>query len=92
VQKIFRNLVRRAGLAPRPGCREPRLHDLRHTFAITSLVRWYRDSLDVHSQLPLLSTWLGHADPKWTYWYFSASPELLTLAAERLEASAGSLP
>jgi len=73
-------------------CRYRHKHDLRHTFAITSLVRWYRNNFDVHPQLPLLSTWLGHTDPKWTYWYFSASPELLTLAAERLEASVGILP
>jgi integrase/recombinase XerD len=91
VQSMFHTLVRRAGLTSHPACREPRLHDLRHSFAMTTLLQWYRKGVDVHSQLPLLSTWLGHTDPKWTYWYFSASPELLTFAAKRLEASVGNM-
>jgi integrase len=92
VQQMFHTLVGRAGLTPRsPHCR-PTIHGLRHTFAVNTLIRWYRDGLDVQARLPLLSTWLGHADPKWTYWYLSASPELLTLAGERLEASLGGLP
>ncbi len=60
--------------------------------SVNTVVRWYRDGLDVQARLPLLSTWMGHADPKWTYWYLSASPELLTLASERLEASMGQQP
>ena len=63
----------------------PRIHDARHTFAVTTLLGWYRDGGDVQARLPLLSTWLGHADPRHTYWYLSAAPELLALAAERLE-------
>ena len=92
VGPMFRALARRAGLTPRsPQCR-PTIHGLRHTFAVNTLVRWYRDGLDVGARLPLLSTWLGHADPKWTYWYLSASPELLTLAADRLETTSGNRP
>ena len=53
---------------------------------ITSFIRWYREGADVQARLPQLSTWLGHADPKWTYWYLSAAPELLELAAARLQA------
>jgi integrase/recombinase XerD len=49
---------------------------------------FYRDGGDVQARLPLLSTWLGHADPKSTYWYLQAVPEMLTLAAGRLEQSA----
>lgn len=62
-----------------------RIHDFRHTFAVNTLMSWYRDGDDVASRLPLLSTYLGHIDPKATYWYLSAVPELLGLAAMRLE-------
>lgn len=92
VQAMFHTLVRRAGLAARSPGPHPRLHGLRHSFAVATLAGWYRDGLDVGSRLPLLATWLGHADPKWTYWYLTASPELLRLASERLEASPGNLP
>ncbi|HTW97828.1 MAG TPA: tyrosine-type recombinase/integrase [Acidimicrobiales bacterium] len=86
---MFQALVRRAGLVPRsPRCR-PTIHGPRHTFAVNTLISWYREGLDVQARLPLLSTWLGHADPKWTYWYLSASPELLGLAGERLDAFEG---
>jgi integrase len=92
VQVMFRTLAQRAGLVPRsPRCR-PTIHGLRHTFAVNTLIRWYRDGGDVQARLPVLSTWLGHADPKSTYWYLSASPELLILAGERLEASLGRRP
>ena len=68
-----------------PTARRPRLHDLRHTFSVNTLLGWYRNGDDVAAQLPLLSTYLGHVDPAATYWYLSAVPELLGLAAERLE-------
>jgi integrase len=92
VQQMFRALVRRAGLRPRSERCRPTIHGLRHTFAVNTLLGWYREGLDVQARLPLLSTWLGHADPKWTYWYLSATPELLSLAAERLEGTLGTLP
>ncbi|MDN5859352.1 MAG: tyrosine-type recombinase/integrase [Pseudonocardia sp.] len=64
----FITLARRAGLVPRsPSCR-PRIHDLRHSFAVATLLDWYRDGGDIASRLPLLSTYLGHVDPKATYW------------------------
>ena len=53
---------------------------------------FYRDGGDVQARLPLLSTWLGHIDPKSTYWYLQAVPELLTLAVERLEDDRGQVP
>jgi len=53
------------------------------------LLEWCRDGGDVQARLPLLSTWLGHTDPKGTYWYLSASPELLAEAARRLEPAPG---
>jgi integrase len=80
----FHRLIRVAGLVPRsPSCR-PRIHDLRHTFAVNTLLGWYRTGADVQAKLPLLSTWLGHVHPGCTYWYLTATPQLLTLAADRL--------
>jgi integrase/recombinase XerD len=84
-QETFRHLLGQTGIYQRAGGLRPRLHDARHTFAVISLLAWYRDGVDVQARLPLLSTWLGHADPRHTYWYLSAAPELLALAAERLE-------
>lgn len=85
VQPTFAKLARRAGLQPRsPRC-TPRLHDIRHTMAIRALADCYADGGDVHAVLPLLATWMGHGDPSSTYWYLSASPELLGLACRRLE-------
>jgi integrase len=81
----FITLVRRAGLAPRPAPCRPRIHDLRHSFAVRTLLDWYRDGGDIASRLPLLSTYLGHVDPKATYWYLDAAPELMAQAARRLE-------
>jgi integrase len=83
------DLVRQAGLDPlSPRCR-PRPHDLRHRFAVTTLLGWYRDGSDVQARLPQLSTYLGHVAPKDTYWYLRAAPELMALAAERLETAVG---
>jgi integrase len=83
--KTFAQLVTAAGIKAPPGQRAPRLHDLRHVFTVATLLDWYRDGGDVQARLPVLSTWLGHIDPKSTYWYLSAVPELLALAAARLE-------
>lgn len=89
VHYVFARLVRQAGLAPRsPECR-PRLHDFRHSLAVSTLLGWYRDDLDVQALLPVLSTFLGHSKPANTYWYLSAVPELLALAAERRETGLG---
>ena len=63
----------------------PRIHDLRHSFAVRTLAGWYRDGGDVAARMPLLSAYLGHVSPVSTYWYLHAVPELLTLAARRLE-------
>lgn len=67
------------------GSGRPRIHDFRHSFAVTTLLGWYRDGGDVHALLPRLSTYLGHVSPSATYWYLSAAPELLSLAADRVE-------
>ncbi len=86
VHAVFRNLCDGAGIGADAPSR-PRIHDLRHTFAIRTLIGWYRAGEDVEARLPVLSTYLGHRDPRWTYWYLSAAPELLALAASRLEAT-----
>lgn len=82
------DLVRRAGLKPRSARCRPRPHDLRHSFAVRTLLDWYRDGADVQARMPLLSTYLGHVHPANTYWYLSAAPELLHLVAARLDAGA----
>jgi len=84
VSQTFVTLARRAGLAARPGGGRPRPHDLRHSFAVASLLDWYRDGGDVAARLPLLSAYLGHVEPANTYWYLHAAPELLAEAARRL--------
>jgi integrase/recombinase XerD len=81
---IFARLRQRAGLL-RPGRRAPRIHDLRHTFAVKTITQWYRDGVDVERRLPWLSTYLGHVCPASTYWYLTATPELIALASERAE-------
>jgi integrase/recombinase XerD len=89
VHSTFRDLRRRAGLLPRSAACRPRIHDVRHTFAVRTLLGWYRAGIEVQPRLPLLSTYLGHVHPKDTYWYLQAAPELLQLAAERLQRSQG---
>ncbi len=84
VAMTFLRLVHRAGLAhARP--RRPRIHDMRHSFAVKTLLRWYREGVDVEAWLPRLSTYLGHVSPSSTYWYLTATPELLAVAAARAE-------
>ncbi|MGB8384930.1 MAG: tyrosine-type recombinase/integrase [Dermatophilaceae bacterium] len=85
VSQTFRDLLGQTGIAQRAPGRPSRIHDARHTFAVNTLLGWYRDGGDVQARLPLLSTWLGHTDPRHTYWYLQAAPELLALAAQRLE-------
>ncbi len=70
----------------RKGC-GPRIHDLRHTFATKTLIKWYSAGLDPDREMYKLSTWLGHKDPKDTYWYLEAVPELLQLALARSQRS-----
>lgn len=67
--------------------RGPRIHDLRHTFAVRTIIDWYRAGLDPDREMIKLSTYLGHANPEATYWYIEAVPELLELASERAERS-----
>jgi integrase len=82
VHPVFRALVDTAGVgldAPH----RPRLHELRHTFAVRTLLHWYRTEDNIQAKIPSLSTYMGHREPACTYWYLSAAPELLALAAAR---------
>jgi integrase len=89
VSQTFRTLLRETGIGQHcPACRA-RIHDARDTFAVNTLLGWYRDDADVQARLPLLSAYLGHTDPRHTYWYLSAAPELLALAADRMQRHAG---
>lgn len=65
--------------------RRPHMHDLRHRFALSTLVMWYHDGHDVERCLPILSAYLGHVETRDTYWYLSACPALMQGARDRLE-------
>jgi site-specific recombinase XerD len=90
-RRTFRVLVDTAHLAARPGGATPRLHDLRHVFAVNSLIDAYRRGGDVDATIAALVSYLGHVDPKSTYWYLSASPELMTVVSERIATYHGRL-
>jgi integrase/recombinase XerD len=83
--KSFRDICCAAALEKVCDEVRPRMHDLRHTFAVQTLLAWYRKGADVERHLPILSTFLGHSHVENTYWYLSSTPELLGAACERLE-------
>jgi len=66
--------------------RRPRLHDMRHTMAVRTVLRWYREGIDVDRKMPALSTYLGHVEVRDTYWYLTAVPELMAITTARFEA------
>src|ERR671910_2193129 len=82
VHQTFNQLTIDLGL--RTTTVRPRVHDLRHSFTVRTLIDWHRAGLDIDSRMSVLSTYLGHVNPAGTYWYLSASPELMALAAARL--------
>ena len=81
----FQRLSKMIGLGAQGKRLRPHLHDLRHRFALKTLMQWYRDGEDIARRLPVLSAYLGHTEVRDTYWYLSARPELLELAKERFE-------
>lgn len=87
VRATFVALSRQIGLRGPADSHGPRLHDFRHRFAVGVLLRWYQQGVDVERHLPELSTYLGHVKVSDTYWYLSATPELLQFALNRLEHS-----
>jgi integrase len=83
--KISREVGLRAPTTNGRHGRGPRLHDMRHRFAVCTLLRWYRAGINVEREIPKLATYLGHVHVNETYWYIEAVPELLELAIRRLE-------
>lgn len=87
VHRTFNQLTIDTGM--RTATAQPRVHDLRHSFAVATLIDWHRSGVDVAGHMAVLSGYLGHINPAGTYWYLSASPELMELAAARLDARYG---
>ncbi len=83
--RVFTALRDGLGWINRGGHEAPRLHDLRHTFAVRRLVRWYADGAEVDQKMLALSTYMGHAEIFYTYWYLTAVPELMAITAGRFE-------
>lgn len=90
VGKTLRQITTTMGI--RTATVRPRAHDLRHSFAVDTLIHWHQSGVAVDERIGLLSAYLGHISPADTYWYLSASPELMDLAAERLHLAFGAQP
>jgi integrase/recombinase XerD len=84
----FNRLVSECRLPARPRCRAPRLHDFRHSFAVNTLIDAHRQGVDIDACLTTLAAFLGHVDPTGTYWYLTASPELMAAVADRADTHA----
>ncbi|MGH9186622.1 MAG: tyrosine-type recombinase/integrase [Acidimicrobiales bacterium] len=87
VAKSLRQITVDMGL--RSATCHPTAHQLRHSFAVRTLIGWQRAGVSIDERIAALSTYLGHVSPADTYWYLSASPELMEFAAERLDARFG---
>jgi integrase/recombinase XerD len=83
---LFRSLVDDCALPARPGCTAPRLHDLRHRFAVETLIDAHREGVDIDARIAALATYLGHTEAANTYWYLTASAELMAVVSERIAA------
>lgn len=92
IHATFPGLIDMAGLSGRGERPRPRIHDLRHSYAVRQLIDWHEQRVDVDARIPLLSAVLGHSDPASTYWYLQAAPELFAIVGKRLEESLGVLP
>ena len=85
IHRTFYTLSRQIGLRGPVDHHGPRIHDLRHRFAVKTLWRWYRTGEDPDRRLPILSAYLGHVHVRDTYWYLSAWPELMREVMRRVE-------
>lgn len=85
VEKTFARLRKRLGWTAHGRARRPRIHDMRHTFAVRRLLRWCEDGADLDRKIQALATYLGHAKVTDTYWYLSAVPELMAITSQRFE-------
>jgi integrase len=83
--RVFNALRDRLGWVNRGGHAAIRLHDLRHTFVVRRLMRWHVDGTDIDQMMLALSTYMGHAEIFYTYWYLTAVPELMALAGSKFE-------
>lgn len=83
VRETFNELA--TGIGVRTATIRPRIHDLRHSFAVRTLIDWHRGGVDIDGRMPVLSTYLGHICPSGTFWYLSSAPELMELVAARLD-------
>lgn len=86
LRSSFQRALLQIGLAEREGCSRPTLHSLRHSFAVTRLIRWHQEGVDVRTRLAHLATYLGHGGVRDTYWYLTAIPDLLRGAAQHFAA------
>lgn len=92
VNMTFIQLSRETGLRSETALSGPRVHDMRHSFTVRSLVNFYKAGItDLDRHVYTLSVYLGHVDPSTTYWYMTAVPELLSLAHRRLEKTLGGI-
>jgi integrase len=91
IRQTFVKLSRQIGLRGPIDSHGPRLHDFRHSFAVRTILSWYRADIDVERQIPKLATYLGHIHVNDTYWYLSAVPELMQQVAMRLDNSEGGM-
>ena len=85
IHRVFEDLRRQLGWVDRGGHGAPRVHDLRHSFAVRRLLLWHEQGVDINQQMLALSTYLGHAKIANTYWYLTGVPELMGLAGKRFE-------
>jgi integrase/recombinase XerD len=89
VYDIFRSLLRHCGIPHGGRGKGPRLHDIRHAFAVHRLERWYREGADLGAKLPILATYMGHKNLISTQWYLRLTPEIFPDVVKRLEAFTG---
>jgi len=85
VHRVFNMLRDSLNLVNRGGHAAPRLHDLRHTFAVRRMMLWHAEGTDIDQMMLALSTYMGHAEIFYTYWYLTAVPELMALAGGKFE-------
>jgi len=85
VHRIFTQLRKQLGWVDRGGHGHPRIHDLRHSFAVRCLIRWHEQGIDLNDRMLALSTYMGHVKVSNTYWYLTGVPELMALAGARFE-------
>jgi integrase len=90
ISRGIHELFEAAGVRDSDG-RLPRIHDMRHSFAVQALIRWYREGADVQSQLPKLAMYMGHVSIVSTAYYLRLVPEVANLASERFERGYGDL-